>query len=73
MRVTELVDGLALCDGVEVMTDLVGRWRRRRAARPRRGRAGAPVRYVDEFRDAGLGRVLAGEIVATVEPGGTTR
>jgi hydrogenase expression/formation protein HypD len=26
------------------------------------------VRYVDEFRDAGLGRVLAAEIVATVEP-----
>jgi hydrogenase expression/formation protein HypD len=27
------------------------------------------VRYVDEFRDAGLGRVLAGEIAAAVEPG----
>jgi hypothetical protein len=24
MRVTEVGDGLALCDGVEVMTDLVG-------------------------------------------------
>jgi hydrogenase expression/formation protein HypD len=27
------------------------------------------VRFVDEFRDAGLGRVLAGEILAAVEPG----
>jgi len=27
------------------------------------------VKYVDEYRDAELGRVLAGEIVATVEPG----
>ena len=27
------------------------------------------MRYVDEFRDAGLGRVLAGEILGAVEPG----
>jgi hydrogenase expression/formation protein HypD len=27
------------------------------------------VRYVDEFRDAGLGRAVAGEILAEVEPG----
>jgi len=27
------------------------------------------MRYVDEFRDAGLGRALAGEILAAVEPG----
>jgi hydrogenase expression/formation protein HypD len=27
------------------------------------------MRFVDEFRDADLGKVLAGEIVATVEPG----
>ena len=27
------------------------------------------MKYVDEFRDAGLGRVLAGEILAAVEPG----
>jgi hydrogenase expression/formation protein HypD len=27
------------------------------------------VKFVDEFRDASLGRVLAGEILATVEPG----
>ena len=27
------------------------------------------MRFVDEFRDAGLGRVLSGEILATVEPG----
>ena len=27
------------------------------------------VRFVDEFRDAELGRVLAGEILAAVEPG----
>ena len=26
------------------------------------------MRFVDEFRDAELGRVLAGEILATVEP-----
>jgi hydrogenase maturation factor len=24
MRITEVVDGLAICDGVEVMTELVG-------------------------------------------------
>jgi hydrogenase expression/formation protein HypD len=27
------------------------------------------MRFVDEFRDAGLGRVVAGEILAAVEPG----
>jgi len=27
------------------------------------------VKYVDEYRDAELGRVLAGKILATVEPG----
>jgi hydrogenase expression/formation protein HypD len=27
------------------------------------------MKYIDEYRDAELGRVLAGEIVATVEPG----
>ncbi len=27
------------------------------------------MRYVDEFRDAELGRVLAGEIASTVEAG----
>jgi hydrogenase expression/formation protein HypD len=27
------------------------------------------VKYVDEFRDADLGQILAGEILATVEPG----
>ncbi len=27
------------------------------------------MKYVDEFRDAGLGRVLSGEILAAVEPG----
>ena len=27
------------------------------------------MRFVDEFRDAGLGRVLSGEILSTVEPG----
>ena len=31
--------------------------------------AGAGVKYVDEYRDAELGQVLAGEILATVEPG----
>ena len=31
--------------------------------------AGDAVRFVDEFRDAELGQVLAGEILATVEPG----
>ena len=33
------------------------------------GRVRAAMRYVDEFRDAELGRVLAGEILAAVEPG----
>src|SRR4029079_4161748 len=49
---------------------------RRRAARPRGDRphaarpgGGGRVRFVDEFRDAGLGRVLSGEILAAVEPG----
>src|SRR5205085_10993480 len=44
---------------------------RRDAARARgcRARAGAGVKFVDEFRDAELGRVLAGEIVSLVEPG----
>ena len=27
------------------------------------------MKFVDELRDAELGRVLAGEILATVEPG----
>ena len=27
------------------------------------------MKYVDEYRDAELGRALAAEIVATVEPG----
>ena len=27
------------------------------------------MRFVDEFRDADLGRAVAGEILATVEPG----
>ena len=37
-------------------------------ARRRRRSGSSPMRYVDEFRDAQLGRVLAGEIVAAVEP-----
>src|SRR3954462_590851 len=63
---------------------LVGRDRARRpggagrhAAGPRGHRAGdagpggcgMTLRFVDEFRDAGLGRMLADEIVAAVEPG----
>ena len=56
---------------VEVMTDLVGAGRAgRRAARPRRRRASeARMRFVDEYRDAELGRALAAQILATVEPG----
>ena len=44
---------------------------RRRAARARGhgDREGARVKYVDEFRDAELGRAVAGEILSTVEPG----
>ena len=43
---------------------------RRRAARPRGdGDRQGCVKYVDEFRDAELGRALAGEILADVEPG----
>src|SRR4029077_3388682 len=62
---------------------LVRRDRARRRGRPRRCGArprgdaphaarpggGGRVRFVDEFRDAGLGRVVSGEILATVEPG----
>ena len=67
-------DGLALCEGgAEVMVDLVGAGRARATtllvhagvalAEARR------MRFVDEYRDAELGRALAGEILATVEPG----
>ena len=68
-------DGLARCeaDGAEtdVLTDLVGAvavGRQPPRSRGRRARE-ARMKYVDEYRDAELGRVLAGEIVATVEPG----
>ena len=30
------------------------------------------MRFVDEFRDAELGRVVAGEILAAVDPRATT-
>ena len=44
--------------------------RRRQPARARRDRdPGAGMRFVDEYRDAELGQVLAGQILATVEPG----
>ncbi len=33
------------------------------------GANGGGMRFVDEFRDADLGRALAGEILAAVEPG----
>ena len=70
--------GLALCeDGrgrAQHRRDRPGRRSAGRpAARARRHRAraagGGRVRYVDEFRDAELGRAVAGEILATVEPG----
>ena len=75
--------GLALCadeDGVALDgRDGAGRAGRRRrpAARargngdraPRRRQRAAGVRYVDEFRDAELGRAVAGEILSLVEPG----
>src|SRR5439155_469909 len=41
----------------------------RHRAGPRGRRPGAPMRFVDEFRDAELGRVVAGEILASVETG----
>ena len=62
----------ALCEGdVEVMTDLVGAVEPGDELLVHAGVALARlgVRYVDEFRDAELGRALATEIVATVEPG----
>ena len=40
-----------------------------RARRARRGGARVSLKFVDEFRDAELGRALAGEILAAVEPG----
>src|SRR5215210_6061340 len=51
-----------------------GRARRFRARSRRRGpraarTGGGHMKFVDEFRDAELGQVLAGEILATVEPG----
>ncbi len=78
MRVVRIdeVRSLALCedeDGARSSVEiaLVEPVRGRRPpARPRRDRAaGAGVKFVDEFRDAELGRVLAGQILATVEPG----
>ena len=79
----ELVDvdrGLALCSDAAgrretVEIALVGPVAARRpAARSRRHRdralgAGGGMKYVDEFRDAELGRALAGEILSLVEPG----
>ena len=68
--------GLALCvagDGGKstVEIGLVAR-RARRPVLVHAGRGaggGCGVKYVDEFRDPELGRVLAGEILAAVEPG----
>ena len=81
MRVVEAAaDGLALCAGEDGAGTTV-RDRPRRSGRPRRraararrhgdrtARGGRRVKFVDEFRDAELGRVLAGEIVGVVEPG----
>ena len=75
MRVVRIDGDLAVCEAadgdvrsVEVAL-LDGDRGGRHAAGPRRRRAGARMRFVDEFRDAELGRVLAGEILATVEPG----
>ena len=42
---------------------------RRPRPRPRRRGAGAAVKFVDEFRDADLGRAVATEILGAVEPG----
>ena len=79
MQVERIDDarGLALCaaeDGSKSTVEiaLVDVGARRPRARPRRRRArGADrmSRYVDEFRDPELGRVLATEILAAVEPG----
>ena len=78
MQVERIDDerGLALCadeDGAKSTVEiaLVDRGARRPRARARRRRArGADrMKYVDEFRDAELGRVLATEILAAVEPG----
>ena len=74
MRVLEAGDdGLARCEGgVEVLTALVGDVAPGDELLVHAGvalvRLG-PMRFVDEFRDADLGQVLASEIVATVEPG----
>ncbi len=85
MRVVKVdeVRGLALCADAggareTVETSLVGEvepgatasraCRRCAPAAGGRGRGGG-VRYVDEFRDAELGRALAGEILSAVEPG----
>ena len=43
--------------------------RRSGAREPAHCRESARVKFVDEFRDAELGRALAGEILAAVEPG----
>ena len=67
-------DALALCEDAggahhTVELALVDAGAGDRGPRPRRCGAGDAVKYVDEFRDAELGQVLAGEILATVEPG----
>ena len=78
MRVVEVArrtDSRSATTASEVMTDLVGAVAAgdvllvhagvaQRANAERRA-----MRYVDEYRDAELGRALATEIVATVEPG----
>ena len=72
--------GLALCADEEgtrstVEIELVSRSPRETRARARRAwrwrelARGSGVRFVDEFRDAELGRALAGEILEAVEAG----
>ena len=68
--------GLALCEdeagaraSVEIALVDARRARRQRCSCTRAPALVAAMKFVDEFRDAELGRVLAGEILATVEPG----
>ncbi len=69
-------DGAASARSVEIAL-VERRWRPAsallvhagRRARQHASAGGARVKFVDEFRDAELGRALAGEILAAVEPG----
>ena len=75
VRSVDAATGLALCvDAAGTESEVESRSSTRPPGAAVLVHAGVAIgmrgmRFVDEFRDAELGRVLAGEILATVEPG----